>query len=350
MENRKDQHVELAHKFYQDKTISDFDSVKFVYNSLPQINLEDVDLSTEVGGIKMDYPFFINAMTGGSENTKIINEKLAYVAKKTGIAMASGSLSAAIKDSSVSDSFKIIREVNADGIIFANIGAEYSFQEANKAISILKADALQIHLNLIQELIMPEGDRDFTNWLKNIESIIKNVNVPVIIKEVGFGMSRETINKLYAAGARNIDISGAGGTNFASIENFRREASEFTYLKNFGNSTIVSLFEAQNFIDNVDIISSGGVKSPLDIVKSLALGAKAVGLSAFILNSVLEDGVDKTIAMLNSWKDEIKVIMTILGSKNITELKETDLIVTEKVKEWCEIRKIDYKSFANRSK
>lgn len=350
MMNRKDEHVELAQRFYKEVNISDFDNIKFIYNSLPQMNLEEVDIGTKVAGLEMEYPFFINAMTGGSENTKAINEKLASVSKATGIAMASGSLSAALKDEGVRDSFEIIRKTNDDGIIFANIGAEYSVEKANRAIEILDANAIQIHLNVIQELIMPEGDKDFTNWLRNIEDIINGVDVPVIIKEVGFGMSRETIKRLYDIGATTIDISGSGGTNFATIENYRREKGEYGYIEGLGQSTVVSLFEAQGFINDVDIISSGGVRNPLDIVKSLALGGKAVGISAFFLNAVLENGVENTIQIINNWKEEIKVIMTILGCKNISELLNTDILVTGDPKHWCKARGISYKQFANRNK
>lgn len=349
MINRKDEHVELAQRFYKDRAISDFDNLKFVYNSFAEMSVEDVDISTKLAGLDLDFPFFINAMTGGSESTKAVNEKLAIVSKETGIAMASGSLSAALKDEEVRDSFEIIRKINDDGIIFANIGAEYTVEKAKRAVEILDANGLQIHLNIIQELIMPEGDRDFSNWLRNIESIIKGVGVPVIIKEVGFGMSRETMKKLYDVGATAVDISGSGGTNFATIENYRRERGEYGYLEGFGQSTVVSLFEAQEFINDIDIIASGGVRNPLDIVKALSLGAKAVGLSAFFLTMVLENGVENTIERINSWKEEIKVIMTILGRKNLAELLTTDIWVRGDAKDWCKARKISYKDFAGRS-
>lgn len=349
MINRKDDHVKLAKLLYSDRKVSDFDNLKFVYNSLAEMHVNEVDISTSFSEFKMEVPFFINAMTGGSEKTKIINKQLAEISKETGVAMASGSLSAAIKNEDVSDSFKIIRSVNKDGLIFANIGAEASVNKALKAIEILDADALQIHLNVIQELVMPEGDRDFTNWISNIENIIKAVKVPVIIKEVGFGMSRKTIKQLKAAGAVNIDVSGSGGTNFASIENYRRKTTDYQYLENLGQSTVISLLEAQDYIDNTNIIASGGIRNPLDIIKSLALGAKAVGISALILNELLENGVEATINKINSYKNELKVIMTILGVKNLKELRNVDIIIKSDVKDWCLARNIDYKYFSNRS-
>ena len=349
MINRKDEHVELVQKFFSKDKISDFDNLKFVYNSFAEMSLDDVDSSTSFAGLKMDQPFFINAMTGGSFNTKAVNEKLAIVSKETGIAMASGSLSAALKDDDVRDSFEIIRKINDDGLIFANLGAEHSIENAKRAVDILQADALQIHLNVIQELIMPEGDRNFSGWLKNIEELIKEVQIPVIIKEVGFGMSRETIYELVNIGAKVIDISGSGGTDFATIENYRREGAEYNYLEGFGQSTVVSLLEAQPFLKNVDVIASGGVRNPLDIVKALSLGAKGVGLSALFLNMVLENGVENTIEKINSWKEEIKVLMTLLGKKSIVELQQTDIWLKRDVKDWCEVRGIDYKNFANRA-
>ncbi len=298
----------------------------------------------------MDYPIFINAMTGGSAKTKIINEDLAKVAKATKLAIASGSLSAALKDESLKDSFKVIRDNNKKGIVFANLGAEHDFLNAQAAIEILKADALQIHLNVIQELVMPEGDRDFSIWLSNIKEIKSKAKIPIIVKEVGFGMSRETIEKLLEVKVDAIDVSGFGGTNFAKIENYRRKSHDYSYLNNFGQSTVISLLEAQAFINKTSIIASGGIRNPLDVVKSLALGAKAVGISGLILNHLLEFGVDSTIELINNWKKELKVIMTILGVENIEQLREVDLIILDDVKTWCQARNIDYRSFANRQK
>lgn len=350
MTSRKDDHVQLANKLYNKEAISDFDSIRFVYNSLPQIKLSEVSLKTQVAGIKMDYPIFINAMTGGSAKTQIINEDLTKVAIATKLAIASGSLSAALKDESLKDSFKVIRDNNPEGLVFANLGAEYDYSKAKAAIHILKADALQIHLNVIQELVMPEGDRDFSMWLSNIKDIKSKAKVPIIVKEVGFGMSRETIKKLVDTNIDAIDVSGFGGTNFAAIENYRRQNTKYAYLNDFGQSTVISLLEAQAFTNKTDIIASGGIRNPLDVIKSLALGAKAVGISGLILNYLLKFGVEMTIDLINNWKKELKVIMTILGVKNIQELSEVDLIILDDVKAWCQARDIDCNSFANRQK
>ncbi len=341
MTSRKDEHVKLAEMFFEEPRVSDFDNVRFVHHSFPEMAVDDVDISTSFAGFTVGQPFFINAMTGGSEKTKIINEKLAVVARETCLPIASGSLSVAIKNPSLVDSFEIIRKVNPKGLVFANLGAGHNVENAKKAIDILEADALQIHCNVVQEIIMPEGDRDFSNWLSNIEKIVKAVEVPVIVKEVGFGMSRKTIKELKDIGVKTIDISGSGGTNFAKIENYRRSKYKYDYLENFGQSTVISLLEAQEFIKNTDIIASGGIRHPLDIVKALALGAKAVGVAGVFLNMVLNDGVEKTIENINNWKIEIASIMTILGKSKVSELVNTDMVLFNEVREWCLVRRID---------
>lgn len=348
--NKKDDHVNLAEKFHVEPRSSDFDNLRFVYNSFPEMGVGDANIKTSFGTFTMDNPFFINAMTGGSDKTKLVNEKLATVARETNLAMASGSLSVAIKDPSLVDSFEVIRKLNPEGLIFANLGAEHTVETAKRAIDILDANALQIHVNVLQELIMPEGDRDFSNWLKSIEEIVRHIQLPVIVKEVGFGMSRQTIKRLKDIGVKTIDISGFGGTNFAKIENYRRDTNKYNYLEDFGQSTVVSLLEAQPFINNTDIIASGGIRNPLDMVKTLSLGAKAVGISGLILQMVLNLGVEETIVEINNWKKEIALIMTLLGKKTIGDLTDTDLLIVDDVKEWCLARGIPYESFANRNK
>lgn len=345
MTNRKDDHVKLAEKFFGEAKVSDFDSIRFVHHSFPEMKVEEADISTSFATFTVDQPFFINAMTGGSEKTKEINEKLATVARETKLPIASGSLSAAIKDPSLIDSFTIIRKVNPKGLVFANLGAGHNVENAKKAIDILEADALQIHCNVVQEIIMPEGDRDFSNWLSNIEKMVKSLEVPVIVKEVGFGMSRKTIKELKDIGVKTIDISGFGGTNFAKIENYRRSTSNYDYLEDFGQSTVISLLEAQEFVSNTDIIASGGIRNPLDVVKALALGAKAVGISGLFLNMVLNDGVEKTIEIINNWKVEIASIMTLLGKRKVSELVNADIVIFNEAKEWCLARGIDINSW-----
>lgn len=348
--NRKDEHVELAEAQYKVGSQSDFQKIRFVHHSLPQISTDQVSLQATLLGHPMEQPFYINGMTGGSEKTKVINQKLAEVAKECGLAMASGSLSAALKNPEVEDSFRIIRKVNPNGFVMANIGAHHSWENARRAVDILEADGLQIHINAPQELVMPEGDRDFSMWLKEIEKTVAQVGVPVLVKEVGFGMSRETIELLIQAGVTSIDVSGRGGTNFAAIENARRTTFSYDDLESWGQSTVVSLLEAAAYSEQVHILASGGIKSPFDIIKALSLGAEAVGLSGQFLHMVLEDGTEKTAEAVQQWKEKMTSIMTLLGVKKIADLQKTDLIFQHDIMDWCEMRGIEYRSYGRRSK
>ena len=219
---RKDDHILHALSQYHVQSSDEFLQTQFVRQSFSGIALDNVSLQTNVGEWQLQAPFFINAMTGGSRKAEQVNKDLAIVARETGLAMATGSVSVALKDKQAEKSFSIIRQMNPKGIVFANLGAHHSVENAKKAVELLLADAIQIHVNTAQELIMPEGERDFTGWLKNIEEMVRVLNVPVIVKEVGFGMARETIEMLFNIGVRMIDISGKGGTNFVQIENQRR--------------------------------------------------------------------------------------------------------------------------------
>lgn len=348
--NRKDEHVDLAVEQYKAESQSDFQKIRFVHHSLSQIKTADVSLETNLLGYKTDVPFYINGMTGGSEKTKHINGQLAEVAAACGLIMASGSVSAALKDPSLTDSFTIIREKNPNGIVLANLGAHHSLENAKRAVDILGANGLQIHLNTAQELVMPEGDRDFSMWLAQIEDIVANLDVPVMVKEVGFGMSRETIMQLKNVGVQWIDVSGRGGTNFAAIENARRTTFSYDDLENWGQSTVLSLIEANEVADDVHLLASGGIKTPFDIVKALSLGAEAVGLSGQFLQMVLDLGPEKTIETVNDWKEKIISILTLLGKKSVSELHETDLIFHRDIMDWCEMRSIDYRQFGQRLK
>ncbi|WP_103981162.1 type 2 isopentenyl-diphosphate Delta-isomerase [Helcococcus massiliensis] len=347
--NRKDEHLKLALEYHKENTYSDFDKLSFVHQVFSEINVDDVDLSTEIAGIKLDHPFYINGMTGGSELTKKYNQKLAILARETNTFMGVGSLSAALKDESLEDSFTITRKENPQGKIFANLGADKNLEDTKKAIQIIEADGIQIHVNVAQEIVMPEGERDFRGWINNIKEIIEGVGKPVIVKEVGFGMSKKAIKQLIDIGAKTIDISGTGGTNFAQIENSRRSKDKYDFLLNYGNSTVASLLEAQDYLSDVQIVASAGIRNSMDIIKSLSLGASAVAMAGRFINLVDKHDIEEAIQIVEEWKYQLKSIMALLGAKNIEELRKTDIIVGSDLKDWCEARNIDYKKLANRN-
>lgn len=344
--NRKNEHVSLSENFYKDGD-SSFKDVHFMHHSFPGIDVSDVDLYTNLGDLHFTSPFFINAMSGGSEWTGKLNQKLAIVARETGLAIATGSISAGLKQPEFAETYRIMRKENPKGLIFANLGAGHGSENAKKAIDMIQADALQIHINSPQEVVMPEGDREFSNWIENIQDILANIDVPLIVKEVGFGMSRETVKLLQDIGVKYIDISGKGGTNFAQIENFRRREHKLDDMESWGQSTPVSLLEAMEVKAGSDIISSGGIRNAQDILKSLALGASLVGVSSQFMHMVLKD-TDKAIEMVEQWKLELTRSMTLLGAKTVHDLIYTDLIIRGETAEWAELRNIDLKKYANR--
>jgi isopentenyl-diphosphate delta-isomerase len=299
--------------------------ITFVHQAC-QILWEDISLHTQVGGLNFSSPFFINAMTGGGgERTKIVNAQLARIAKQVDIPMAVGSQMAALKDPDERTSYAVVREENPNGLVFANLGSEATVEQAKQAVEMIEADALQIHLNVIQELTMPEGDRDFKDAHKRIEQIINGLSVPVIIKETGFGLSRETVHKLKQLNVGAIDVGGFGGTNFAMIEN--EQKTQLSYFDQWGIPTAASVIEAKMEASDTSIIASGGIQNPLDIVKFLALGASAVGLAGFILKLVVEHGEDETCQAIEEMKEDIKMMMVALGATTVSELQYSPLIL-----------------------
>ena len=328
---------------YKPQSTNGLEQVRFVHQSFSEMKTTDVNLNTNLGSLSLDYPFFINAMTGGSDKAHVINKNLSIIAKETGLAMAVGSVSAAIKDPSLSESFKIVRKENPNGLIISNLGAHHSLENAKKAVDMLEADAIQIHLNTPQEVVMPEGDRDFTGWLNNIKEIVKHIDVPVIVKEVGFGMSKETIQQLIDIGVTIIDVSGRGGTNFIHIENERREEKEYDYLLNWGQTTAESLLEAHFYRKQADFIASGGIKNPLHMLAAFGLGAKAIGLSGEFLHRVLTTGNEQTIHTVNQWKSELTALMTLVGAKKITDVEKASIVLSPELKHWCCERHINFK-------
>ncbi len=323
--NRKDEHVSLA-KAFHDKQKNEFDFVRIIHNPLPQIAVSDVDLSTQAVGFTLSSPFYINAMTGGSEKTKKINQDLAIVAREADLMIATGSVSAALKVPSLADTYTIMRQEYPHGKIIANIGAGTSVERAKEAIRLFHADALQIHLNAPQELVMPEGDRDFTNWKVLIQETQTAIDVPLIVKEVGFGMTRETLNDLAALGVHTVDISGRSGTSFTQIENARRSKRELSYLADWGQSTVSSLLEANEADTSMEILASGGIRNAYDIFKALCLGANAVGTSGTVLTHLMNHGVEETIILMKQWQEELRLLYTMVGATNTAALHQQSLI------------------------
>lgn len=315
---RKDDHIKLA--LAQKEKTNAFDRIFLASTDLPDLSMDAIDLSTTYLDYKIDYPIYINAMTGGSKKGYEINDFLSKLANHFGLPFVTGSQSVAFKDSSTIDSFKVVRK-NHQGIVIGNLNANANLEKAKEAVAMIDADGLSIHLNVIQELVMTEGDRDFSLWSKHIKEIVLGLNKPVVVKQVGMGLSQKTIEKLLSIGVKHIDVAGSGGTSFLEIESKRGHKS-YDYLTEFSLDTATILMDLKRSND-VSIYASGGIRHPLDVIKSLVLGAKAVGLSRWFLNLVELDFSD-AVKQVEDFILDLKKIMIILGAKNIEALKKVN--------------------------
>ncbi|MEU8899056.1 type 2 isopentenyl-diphosphate Delta-isomerase [Nocardia sp. NPDC048505] len=347
--DRKDDHVRHAVSHRRDPGgPSDFDAVTFVHHALAGIDSEDVSLAVEFAGKSWDTPLFVNAMTGGSARTGEINRQLAIAARETGIPIASGSMSAYFRDPSVGDTFRVLRQENPHGFVMANVNATATPEQARRAIDLLEADALQIHLNAVQEVVMPEGDRSFGSWPGQIERIVAATPVPVVVKEVGFGLSRQTVVWLRDAGVAVADVGGRGGTNFARIENDRRDTGDFDFLESWGQSTPNCLLDCAG-IDGIDIAATGGIRSPLDIARALALGAGATGVAGAFLEIIVDRDAAALVETIDTWLAQLRQLLTVLGARTTADLTGCDLLISGAVATFCGLRGIDASSYAHRS-
>lgn len=319
---RKQEHVE---NYLKSNYLGDplFKNVYLEHNSLPGISFDDIDTSVDFLGRKIDFPLMINAVTGGSDFSETINRDLANLAKEFKLPMAVGSETVAIEDPSARDSFKIVREILEDGIVLGNINGLSCEKDAQTAIDIINADALQIHLNPAQEIAMEEGDRCFKSVLGNIETIVKSLSVPVIVKEVGFGLSKSNVKKLYDVGVRNVDIAGFGGTNFFEVENLRYPEEDFSELFGWGIPTALSLLEVNDLkYEDLFVIGSGGIRNSGDLVKAIVLGSDMTAICGELLNYLLRGGYEYAREYLFQLIKKTKMIMLLLGVTSIPELKK----------------------------
>ncbi|KYZ77467.1 type 2 isopentenyl-diphosphate Delta-isomerase [Anaerosporomusa subterranea] len=349
--SRKLDHIEYALTLDDGPADSRFTDFQLLHNCLPELALNDIRLETAVAGISLPHPLIINAITGGTDDVADVNAKLAEVARLTGSAMAVGSQFAALRDPAAVASYSIIRDVNPSGILFANLGAHASVEQAKAAVDMIDAAALQIHLNPAQELMMPEGDRSFTGYLAKIQDIVHSLDVPVIAKETGCGIAGEQATSLVQSGVRAIDVSGAGGTNFPAIEAARGRHEVSAEALSWGIPAAISAAEvAASLPDGVDMIVSGGVRSPLDAVKSFALGGRAVAVAGPVLRLVQTGGVGAAVSWVESFLAELRCYLLLTGSSCPADLLAKPLVVSGFSRDWLNARGIDTDAFARRGR
>lgn len=297
----------------------------------------------------MRHPVIINAMTGGAEGVGPINRDLAAVAADLGLAMAVGSQTAGLKEPETAETYRVVRRVNPGGVVLANLSADASVQTALRAVEMVEANLLQIHLNAPQELVMREGDRSFTGQLANIERLVRALPVPVLVKECGFGLSRNAARRLYEAGVRAVDISGYGGTNFVWIEAGRSGEDLDPGLERWGIPTACAVAEVASLgLNGLEVVASGGIRCGSDAAKAIALGARAVGVAGEVLRARQRGGAQEARRYLEHLLRDLTRAALLTGSRTIGDLMARPVVVTGETGAWCRLRGVDLESLARR--
>ncbi|MDD4169675.1 MAG: type 2 isopentenyl-diphosphate Delta-isomerase [Desulfotomaculaceae bacterium] len=347
-QQRKLDHIEYALKLGQPGITNGFEDIYLINNSLSSLKLDNIDTTCFFMGKKLQAPLLINAITGGHPSVMNINRSLARVARQTGIAMAVGSQMSGLENSEVKQTYEIARQENPNGVILANLNAGAPPEQAAAAVKMISADGLQLYLNIPQELAMPEGDRDFSGIITNISEVVSALDVPVIIKEVGSGLSGETIATLYNMGVRYVDVGGQGGTNFIAIESMRSGREISNEMLNWGIPTAVSLLEGLGLGLPIFIIASGGLKTGIDVAKAITLGAFLAGIAKPFLKELMEKSEEALLSKIDGIIHELRLAMLMSGAENLAQMKKKPVIITGKVAEWTKCRGIDVSIYAQR--
>jgi isopentenyl-diphosphate delta-isomerase len=333
--SRKADHIRINLEEQVDSSLTNgLENYRFTHQALPEIDLAEISLSTSFFGKKLKSPLFISSMTGGTRQAAQINRNLASAAQEAGIAMGVGSQRAALEDPSLVYSFQV-RQVAPDILLFANLGAVQlnygiGIDGCRQAIDMIEADALILHLNALQEALQPEGNTNFKGLLEKIEELAGTIDQPIIIKEVGWGISAEVARILYDAGVKAFDVAGAGGTSWSQVEMHRansesqsRVASQFI---NWGIPTADSIRQIAKELPDAPILASGGLKNGIDITKSVALGATLAGMAGPFLKSAT-GSAEAVAGFIKETNQVIKTAMFAAGIEKMDDLKHTKKLI-----------------------
>jgi len=357
---RKLSHIQTTlHEQVQSHVSTGFDDVRLIHKALPEIDRDEIDLSIELFGHKVQAPLIIESMTGGTPLAAKINRTLAKVAQKLGIGMGVGSQRAGIEDESLAYTYRVARETAPSIPLFANLGCpqiacEDGLDRAKKAVDMIDATGLFIHLNAVQESVQFEGETDFKNMISKIGQLADALAVPVLVKETGAGISMETARALEQVGVKGIDVSGMGGTSWAAVEYYRAREKKYKLQTelgatfwDWGTPTVPSIVEVSNST-NLKVFASGGVRNGLHIAKAIALGADYGGLALPMLKSV-SSGEDAAVTRLTTVIEELKNAMFLTGSRNLKQLQQAPMVITGTTYQWLIQRGFDPGRYATRS-
>jgi len=359
IKKRKLSHIRVSlEENVETDILTGFSDVQLIHRSLPEINLDEVSTETVFFGKKLAAPLIISALTGGTEEAAKINATLAEVAEAKQIGISVGSQRIAVTEPNTAPTFSIVREKAPTTFVMGNLGCPqlslgWGVKEAKYCVEMIEADTLALHMNPLQEAVQVDGDAVYRGVYDKIRELADNIDVPLIMKETGAGVAWEEAVKMEKAGASGIEVSGVGGTSWSAVEHYiakEREKREMEYLGkalwNWGIPTVVSVVETTQKT-SLPVISSGGVRTGVDIVKSLALGAEVGGIAkpflekAMMGKEALEEYVDNIIR-------EIKVVMFLLGARDVSELKRIPVLIMGRTAEWLSLRGFDLKEYATR--
>lgn len=341
---RKIEHLLLcAEKDVESHVSAGFENLYLIHKALPEINKNSIDLSVKFLNKKLNAPILISSMTGGHPDTKTVNKNLAIAAEELKIGIGVGSQRAALEDEKQIDSFKVVRDYAPSIFVYGNLGAvqlrEYGISGVKKAIEMIHADAIAIHLNFLQESIQRDGDVNACGCLDAIKKVCK-LDIPVIVKETGAGISYDVALQLYDAGVSAIDVGGLGGTSWAGVEALRNNQNLGKLFWDWGIPTTISIIECKNALKDFNkhrqmenrgikptpIIATGGIRNGLDCAKSIALGADLCGIALPLLKPAMQSS-DKVYAKLINIIEELKVAMFLTGCDTVNKLKSTKKII-----------------------
>lgn len=334
---RKKEHIELCltdKVSFKSKT-SGFDKYEFIHNAITEVDILKISFETKLFSKKINYPFLISCMTGGTKEAENINNRLAEIAEELKIPIGVGSQRQALENKDHHNSYKIIRKKAKNVPVFGNIGAAQVVQSKNISdilvlIDMLEADAFVVHLNPLQELLQKEGEPKFIGLLKKIEKLVQKSKVPIIIKEVGSGISKAAAIKLLNIGVRGIDVAGAGGTSWAGVELLRNKSTQKEFW-DWGLPTSYCIKEIYQLKKKYKftLVGSGGINSANDLVIAFALGSDLVASARIILQTLMNNNEETVKELIVNWFEYLKKIMYLTGSHNLAQLKKDKLIIKE---------------------
>lgn len=331
--SRKIEHLDIVfNKAVQFKSkTTGFEKYSLQHCALPEIDFKDIDTGIQFLGKSLSFPLMISGITGGCEESIAINKRLAEACQLSRVALGVGSQRQLIESDDFTQSYKVVREFAPDCVIVGNIGAEEVAKIRDeliimKMVDTIEADAVAVHLNPLQEILQPEGNATFRGVLQGIECLVKQLTIPIIVKEVGCGLSKSVAERLVDVGVQIIDVAGAGGTSWAGIESYRTDKTKLAErFWDWGIPTAESLIQVAS-VPGIQVIASGGIDNGVTMAKAIALGASLCGVARPMLMALNDSDLEGLIDLIRAWQEEFQTAMFLTGCDRVEALREKDIL------------------------